>query len=93
VQGTHRLLILDGHKSHSFAEFKEYYKENKIMCLYMPPHLLHLLQPLDIGCFSPLKKAYSRQVKKLMRNYTNHITKTEFLPAIINAFHALINKK
>ncbi|KAH4800714.1 hypothetical protein HBH61_206670 [Parastagonospora nodorum] len=26
----------------------------------MPPHSSHLLQPLDVGCFAPLKKAYRR---------------------------------
>ena len=59
----------------------------------MPPHLSHLLQPLDVGCFLPLKKAYLRQVKKLIHNRINYITKTELLPAFINAFNALINKK
>ena len=24
----------------------------------MPPHSSHLLQPLDVGCFAPLKHAY-----------------------------------
>ena len=44
----------------------------------MPPHLSHLLQPLNVGCFSPLKLAYSRKVKALIRNHINHITKLEF---------------
>ena len=58
----------------------------------MPPHSSHLLQPLDVGCFSPLKTAYSRQVEQLMRNRVNHITKTEFLPAFIRVFDALISR-
>ncbi|KAI1506967.1 DDE superfamily endonuclease [Pyrenophora tritici-repentis] len=53
----------------------------------MPPHLSHLLQPLNVGCFSPLKRAYSREVESLMRNYINHITKLEFLPAFKIAFN------
>jgi hypothetical protein len=93
IQGTHHLLILDGYESHSSTEFKEYCKENKIVCLCMPPYSSHLLQLLDVGCFSPLKKAYLRQVEKLMHNRINHITKTEFLPAFINAFNASINRK
>ncbi|KAF2185334.1 DDE-domain-containing protein [Zopfia rhizophila CBS 207.26] len=47
----------------------------------MPAHSSHILQPLDVGCFSPLKRAYRRQVEKLMRNWFNYITKLEFLPA------------
>jgi hypothetical protein len=53
----------------------------------MPPHSSHLLQPLDVGCFSPLKRAYSREVESLIRHHINHITKLEFLPAFKAAFN------
>jgi hypothetical protein len=53
----------------------------------MPPHSSHLLQPLDVGCFGPLKTAYGRQVEGLMRLGVNHITKEEFLTAYL-AVHA-----
>ncbi|KAF7566706.1 hypothetical protein PtrM4_150260 [Pyrenophora tritici-repentis] len=84
--GARRLLIIDGHKSHQSLEFQELCKENNIHTLCMPPHSSHLLQPLDVGCFSPLKRAYSREVESLMRNHINHITKLEFLPAFKAAF-------
>jgi len=58
----------------------------------MPAHLSHILQLLDVGCFSPLKMAYGRQVEKLIRNRINHITKIEFLPAFWDAFNASITK-
>jgi hypothetical protein len=78
--GTYRMLIIDGHESHNSAEFQQYCKDQKIISLCMPAHSSHLLQPLDVGCFSPLKKAYGDEVNKLMRNRINHITKQEFLP-------------
>ncbi|KAI1508857.1 DDE superfamily endonuclease [Pyrenophora tritici-repentis] len=84
--GARRLLIIDGHKSHQSLAFQELCKENNIYTLCMPPHSSHLLQPLNIGCFSPLKRAYSREVESLMRNHINHITKLEFLPAFKIAF-------
>jgi hypothetical protein len=52
----------------------------------MPPHSSHLLQPLDVGCFSSLKRAYSREIEALIRYRINHITKLEFLPAFKAAF-------
>ena len=52
----------------------------------MPPHSSHLLQPLDVGCFSPLKRAYSREIESLIRHQINHITKLEFLPAVKTAY-------
>ncbi|USP74611.1 hypothetical protein yc1106_01885 [Curvularia clavata] len=84
--GARHLLILNGHESHNSLAFQELYKENNIYTLCMPPHSSHLLQPLDVGCFSPLKRAYSRKVESLIHNYINHITKLEFLPAFKTAF-------
>jgi hypothetical protein len=53
----------------------------------MPPHSSHLLQPLDVGCFSPLKRAYSHEVEGLICHHINHITKLEFLPAVKAAYN------
>jgi hypothetical protein len=52
----------------------------------MPPHSSHLLQPLDVGCFSPLKRAYSREIESLIRHHINHVTKLKFLPALKAAY-------
>jgi hypothetical protein len=86
VVGARQLLILDGHESHHSLKFQELCKENNIYTLCMPPHSSHLLQPLDVGCFSPLKRAYSREIEALIRHHINHITKLEFLPAFKAAF-------
>jgi hypothetical protein len=45
----------------------------------MPAHLSHLLQPLDVGCFAVLKRAYGRFVSDLARRGYNHIDKFDFL--------------
>jgi len=79
--GACRLLILDGHESYHSFKFQELCKEKNIYTLCMPPQSSHLLQPLDVGCFSPLKRAYSREIEALIRHHINHITKLEFLPA------------
>jgi hypothetical protein len=79
VVGTHRLLILDGHGSHATPEFDQYCAENRIITLCMPPHTSHVLQPLDVACFSPLKKAYNQLVLDLARQGIFHVDKTDFL--------------
>lgn len=91
--GTHRLLILDGHESHHSIEFDAYCKENNIIALCMPPHSSHLLQPLDIGCFGPLKQAYGRQIEKKMRAGISHITKEDFFPAFLTASQEVMTEK
>ena len=45
----------------------------------MPPHTSHLLQPLDVGCFSPLKLGYGHQVAELARQGIFHVDKLAFL--------------
>lgn len=77
----YRLLILDGHGSHATPEFDRFCLDNAIITLCMPPYSSHLLQPLDIGCFSPLKRAYGHQVESCMRLGRNHIDKLDFLEA------------
>lgn len=45
----------------------------------MPAHTSHLLQPLDIGVFRPLKRAYGKLVEEIMMAGNNHIDKEDFL--------------
>jgi hypothetical protein len=56
----------------------------------MPPHSSHILQPLDVGCFSPLKTAYGKQIEGYMRGNQTHITKEDFFPAFKAAFQEAI---
>jgi DDE superfamily endonuclease/helix-turn-helix, Psq domain len=93
TKGKYRLLILDGHESHHSTEFERYCQQNNIITLCMPPHSSHLLQPLDVGCFGPLKQAYGRQIEHLMRMHINHVSKLEFLCAFREAFFASMTEK
>jgi len=93
VKGTHRLLVIDGHESHNSIEFQDYCAEHKIITICMPPHSSHLLQPLDVGCFSPLKRAYGDEISAYMRRLMTHITKIEFLPAFKSAFLKAFTKE
>jgi hypothetical protein len=86
--GRYRLLILDGHESHHSAAFEMFCKDNDIITLCMPPHSSHLLQPLDVGCFSPLKRLYGDEIAKLMRARVTHIAKEDFL----RCFYAVYNR-
>ena len=59
----------------------------------MPPHSSHLLQPLDIGCFAVLKKAYGREIEHLIRRSITYISKTEFFPAFYAAFQSAMTEQ
>ena len=86
TKGGYRLLIVDGHESHQSYEFEKYCKEQNIITLCMPSHSSHKLQPLDVGCFSPLKRSYGAEIEKLMRAHITHISKEDFFPAFHTAF-------
>jgi hypothetical protein len=80
------MLVLDGHESHESIEFQDYCKANNIITLGLPPHSSHLTQPLDVGCFSVLKRMYGRQIEGFMKAHIHHITKVEFLIAFKAAY-------
>ncbi|MGZ9928148.1 hypothetical protein ACXYTC_24525, partial [Escherichia coli] len=50
-----RLLICDGHDSHISGSFISHYIQNRISLLIIPPHTSHVLQPLNVAIFRPLK--------------------------------------
>jgi hypothetical protein len=78
AKGLYRILVLDKHKSHESIEFQNYYKSYNIITLGLLPHSSYLTQPLDIRCFSMLKRLYNRQIEVLIKTYIYYITKVEF---------------
>ena len=52
------LLLMDGHSSHYSPEVIRAAAAEKVILFTLPPHTTHLTQPLDKGCFSPLKVAW-----------------------------------
>jgi hypothetical protein len=48
----------------------------------MPPHVTHLLQPLDVVVFQPLKHYYTKALNIIVRDRLTNITKIEFLSCI-----------
>lgn len=84
-KSPYRLLIIDGHDSHITMEFIKYCLDANIKPYCLPPHTTHLLQPLDVGLFSPLQKAYGKGVDKATRFSYFNIWKGNFLLLLIEA--------
>lgn len=91
VDNEPRILITDGHRSHISVEFIWLCKQNRVYIVYLPPHSSHVLQPLDLSCFSPIKSRYrtnitalatlddSAPVKKQRFVQSYHLARTESL--------------
>ena len=79
VRGKYRMLIVDGHESHISIPFQEFCAKERIISLCLSPHSTHLLQPLDVGIFGPLSKAYKRLVSSQSRYGVVPVSKLDFL--------------
>ena len=86
------LLILNGHESHKSLAFQDLCKESKIITLCIPMHLSHILQPLNIGCFAPLKRAYSKEIRVLALDYIGQIDKKAFIATLREVFEKAFSK-
>uniref|UniRef100_A0A8H7K8J1 DDE-1 domain-containing protein n=1 Tax=Bionectria ochroleuca TaxID=29856 RepID=A0A8H7K8J1_BIOOC len=81
-----RLLILDGHGSHTTDEFMIRCFQNDIFLLFLPSHSSHVLQPLDLSVFSPIKRAYRDELaKKDILIDSSPISKMTFLECYYKA--------
>lgn len=75
----YRLLVLDGHSSHQTTEFICFAREKKIILLCFPPHSTHVLQPLDVSVFQPLKYYYQREIEHDYRDGFCAIDRQRFI--------------
>jgi len=77
------ILIFDGHYSHmSFSLIKKA-RELGIHLLCLPPNTTHVLQPLDVGVFEPVKQCWRSILKThQLKTRARNITKERF-PALI----------
>ena len=90
TKGVYRMLVLDGHESHQSVNFEAYCKQHNIIPICLPSHSSHITQPLDVGVFSPLKKAYGKEIGTFIRAHITHITKVEFFLAFYAAYIASV---
>ena len=78
----YRLLILDRHASQITNKFIKFLKANKIIYLYLSLYLTHLLQPLNVNVFEPLKQNYKKLPAEKTRFTIYNINKVDFISLI-----------
>ena len=52
------LLLMDGHFTHYSSDTIEIAAKERVVIFILPPNTTHLSQPLDKGCFGPLKREW-----------------------------------
>ena len=85
ANGCTRLLICDGHDSHISATFMRHCYDNNIAVFLLIPHSSHLIQPLDVGVFSPLKAAMKSQLNTIFRTGIARLKKAEWIENYVKA--------
>lgn len=63
------LLIFDGHSTHIDERTIRLAIDNEIIILKLPPHSSHLLQPLDLAVFKPLKDCWDAKLVSWQRKH------------------------
>ena len=76
---------MDGYSSHITANVIAFYMRNAIDLLILPPHCSHILQPLDVGVFAPLKRALASETDATLRLDTGRIPRVEWVEMYIRA--------
>ncbi|CAF1521924.1 unnamed protein product, partial [Adineta steineri] len=79
------LLIVDGHGSHFSVDTLQLAIQKQIIIVCLPPNATHLLQPLDLVFFHPLKIEWKNILK-------GEYTKTKFKNIGKSKFPQLLNK-
>uniref|UniRef100_A0A4W5MFY0 HTH CENPB-type domain-containing protein n=1 Tax=Hucho hucho TaxID=62062 RepID=A0A4W5MFY0_9TELE len=59
------VLVVDHHKTHVSREVVKFCRENQVEVVCLPANTTHVLQPLDISVFGPLKTVLSRNAARL----------------------------
>ena len=82
------LLLLDGHSAHHCPETIKLAAENNIVICALPPHTTHILQPLDRGCFAPLKMAWKQECHEFYtKNPGRVVTRLDFTRLFAKAWY------
>ena len=79
------LLIFDGHSSHLTKTIHQLALANDIQLFCLPPHTTHRLQPLDVGVFGPLSRAYKRCCNEVFRETHIEIPIQDFVKEYMHA--------
>jgi DDE superfamily endonuclease/Tc5 transposase DNA-binding domain/helix-turn-helix, Psq domain len=88
------VLFVDGHKSHLTMSLSRFCEENGIILVALYPNATHILQPLDIGVFHPLKEAWKKKLHEWRTaNSSKKFSKEYFAPLLNEVIFSTITKE
>jgi hypothetical protein len=88
------LIIFDGHASHVGLDVISLARDADVSLLRLPAHTSHVLQPLDISCFGPLKTKWNKSlIKEQRQNGHKTLSKSQFVDLVCNVWEQSLTKE
>ena len=88
------ILFMDGHASHINLAVSAFCVENNIILYCFPPHASHVIQPLDVSVYGPLKKYWNHALNEFANQYKGlAMTRTHFFKVFDCAWKKCIENK
>lgn len=85
-------LYVDGHASHLTFALSQFCKANQIELIALYPNATHILQPLDVAVFHPLKLKWKKAVEQWRSNHGAEKLKREnFAPILKQTLDSMPN--
>lgn len=78
------LLLMDGHSSHYFPDTIHMAAKEQVVLFVLPPNTTHLTQPLDKGCFGPLKMKWSEVCHKYITSNPGKVVNRFVFSKLLN---------
>ena len=75
--------FLDGHHSHISLDLIRTARDSNVILLCLPPNTTHLLQPLDVGVFGPLKTAWRSILKRYKLESRGEVASKESFSSLV----------
>jgi hypothetical protein len=77
------ILILDNCSCHHGPVFRQLCIDNRIQCVWLPPHSSHLLQVLHLSLFGATKKFLNR-----LNSSESHYIRAKHIIKVLDSFHS-----
>lgn len=84
------VLFVDGHSSHLTLPLSNFCRQHEIELIALYPNATHILQPLDVAVFHPLKSAWKKTVNNWrLENNGQRLKKEMFAPLLKKAIDSI----
>lgn len=88
------VILMDGHTSHINIAVSSFCREHDIILYCFPPHASHIMQPLDVSVYGPLKKHWNDSLNDFSREYKGlAMSRTHFFKVFDHAWKQCIANK